>query len=138
MKITIILALICLCCSLISDQLSSFFDAHWAIAEFSFSDPMYLGMTVLWSGIIIWLSYDLMVRKRNISKDILWVSMISIFFLASEIPSEKLDLSVLISFQGLELVFFALAFGLLKTRSAKAYFLTDKDIEIDDKHHNHI
>lgn len=48
MPIPVIVLYILVLSSFTADQLSAFMDAHWQIAEFSFSDPWHVGMTIFW------------------------------------------------------------------------------------------
>ena len=96
------------------DQLSSFYDAHWNIAEFSFGDPIYLGMTVMWVCIVIWICHDIIRRKKHILSTIKVITIIVSAFMAFEFIENDVNLITLISFQFLEVVFWCIAFLIAK------------------------
>ena len=119
----IILILILVLSTVVVDQLSSFYDAQWEIAEFSFDDPFYLGFSMFWAAIVIWLSIHIIKRKKHIPNTLLILTIIvGLFFVFDFMDSEYNSVS-LISFQFLEIIMWLLAYVISINSSGKEWFV---------------
>lgn len=119
----IITILILLFCTVLVDHLSSFYDAHWEIAELSFDDPIYLGLSVLWAAVVIWLSIDIFKRKKHIPNTLKILCIIVIFFFILEFMEADLISASIISFQFLEIIMWLVAYVLSVSSIGKSWFV---------------
>jgi len=92
------------------DQLSSFYDEHWEIAEFTFDDPTYLGMSTLWLAVVLWISFDTLKGKKHIPTTLKIITAIFAVFFIFELIVNDITLSLLLSFQALEIALWITAF----------------------------
>lgn len=104
------------------DQFSSFYDAHWEIAELSFDDPTYLGMTIMWLCIVIWVCFDIIKRKKHIPSLLLTFTLVTAAFMIFELLKNEGSASIFISFQLLEVVFWGIAFYVAKYKVERDWF----------------
>jgi len=127
MPIPIIILYLLVVCSFLVDQLSAFYDSHWAIAEFSFRDPWHIGITAFWGIVIIYILKGIKNKDRSIPKTFLYVGIVSAVFMVSEISDDdQQGLAVLSSFQALEVIIWFVCYGMcLSCRAIKAWFSPD-------------
>lgn len=104
------------------DQFSSFYDAHWEIAELSFDDPIYLGMTVMWLCVVAWICHDIIRRKKHIPSTLLVLTMVVAAFMVFEYLETDGSLNVVISFQFLEVVFWGIAYLIARYKVDVGWF----------------
>jgi len=123
MPVQIVIILIVVISTVVVDQLSSFYDAHWEIAEFSIDDPFYLGYSILWAAIVTWLSVHIVKSKKHIPNTLLILSLIiGLFFLFDYMDSEYKTVS-LVSFQFLEAIMWLFAYILSQSNCGKEWFV---------------
>jgi hypothetical protein len=110
--------------SFIADQLSSFMDAHWQIAEFSFRDPWHIGMTIFWGAMIILILFCIKRKQPYTPKIFLYLGFVCIAFLIFEAldPTQPAS-AVFFSFQAIESVSWYICFAMCSYNSTlKAWF----------------
>jgi len=120
MPILIHLKIFLVAFTFVADQLSSFHDEHWEIAEFSFSDPIYLGISVLWLSIIAWIIHDIIKKKPGVRQTVIGISVVCAIFLAIDTFMESTF--VLISFQSLELLVWVSLVFLCRSKTSENWY----------------
>ncbi len=137
MPISIILLYALVISAFIADQLSSFMDAHWKIAEFSFRDPWHVGITIFWGAVIIWVMYCIRRKDPSTPQAFLCLGLVTLAFLIFEVLDVEQAASVVVySFQTLEvLIWFGCYAMCLYSKVLKSWFLpadhTDPLAELD-------
>lgn len=99
--------------SFIADQLSSFIDPHWQMAELSFRDPWHIGMTIFWGAIIIWILLCIKRKLPSIPKIFLYLGFVAIAFLLFEVldPTQPAS-AVFFSFQAAECLIWIICYAM--------------------------
>jgi hypothetical protein len=120
MPLLIYAKIILLSLSLVTFNLSSLYDPHWQVAEFSLSDPIYLALSLLWLGVIIWIIYDIIKKNPSVPKTITWISAVCLILILMEYI--EYSTIVLVSFQSLELIIWALLILICRTESSKKWY----------------
>ena len=128
--IAIKLLLLLVISTFIVDQLSSMFDSHWAMAELTFDDPIYLGLTVLWFAVICFVSWHIIERKKHIPSTIKIIFIIVLIFFIFGVFEANFDLSIFISFQFLELLLWLTAYLLSNHKLTSEWFIENDETEI--------
>ena len=128
--IAIKLLLLLVISTFIVDQLSSMFDSHWAMAELTFDDPIYLGLTALWFAVICFVSCHIIERKKHIPSTIKIIFIIVLIFFIFGVFEANFDLSIFISFQFLELLLWLTAYLLSNHKLTSEWFIENDETEI--------
>lgn len=122
MPTTIKILLVLIASTFFIDQLSSFHDAHWEIAELSFDDPIYLGMSIMWFCIVVWLCVDTLRRKKHIPNTVLTLTILVSLFMTLEVFESEGEFNTLISFQALEVAIWAAVYAIAKYKVEAEWF----------------
>lgn len=124
MPLPIILLCALVISSFIADQLSSFMDAHWQIAEFSFEDPWHIGMTIFWGSMILLILFCIKRKKPYTPKMFLYLGIACLAFLIFEVLDTELPASVVFfSYQATECFIWFICYALCcRNKTVKAWF----------------
>jgi hypothetical protein len=108
----------------VADQLSSFMDAHWQIAEFSISDPWYIGMTIFWGLIVTLILFCIKCKHPSTPKAFLYLGFVCIVFLILVVLDSTQPVSdVFFSYQALEVLIWFICYAMSKyNKVLKAWF----------------
>jgi len=128
--IAIKLLLLLVISTFIVDQLSSMFDSHWAMAELTFDDPIYLGLTFLWFAVISFVCWHIIERKKHIPSTIKIIFIIVLIFFIFGVFEADFDLSIFVSFQFLELLLWLTAYLLSNNKLTSEWFIENDETEL--------
>jgi len=112
------------------DQLSSMYDSHWAVAELSFDDPIYLVMTFFWFAVICLICWHTIERKKHIPATIKIIFIIVLIFFIFGLSETDFDLSIFVSFQFLELLLWFSAYLLSANKICSEWFIENDNTEL--------
>lgn len=121
MPVSIKLLIIVIASTFFIDQLSSLYDVHWQIAELSFSDPIYLTMTIIWLSVIIWICRDIINKKKHIPSTILTVFLVVSLFMVYQYVESNERVNT-INFQLLEVILWGIAYIIAKCKVGDSWF----------------
>ena len=115
----ILFAVVALILSCISSLVSLIFNEIEGTG-LGYSDTWSLSFSVLWVGIIAWLIWDIVKKRRDIRVTLAIVSVI--MFLSVSLSSFDSNARFALIFEGLELVLWVGAFILLGTKQSQGWY----------------
>jgi len=94
--VTIIYLLTIIPFTFIVEEIAYLYRFEWNATEVYIDDPVYFGITLLWLGIILWVSTDIIRRKKHIPNTIQILFIITLLFYIFDITEYNYTLYELI------------------------------------------
>jgi len=109
-------------CTFFIDQFSWHYDTHWEVTGQALNDPVYLGLTIMWLCIVIWICHEIVKRKKHIPGTLLIVAVIVSAFMLIEYIVNENSIGVIVSFQFLEVGFWGMSYFIAKYQVKDKWF----------------